>query len=317
MPVNAQLGNMQLRAICALVGGSAWPPLGCGRPARWALSSAFLPADQAASTSPSARCPCRLNAVIMALAGAERIFELMDEPSPRPMRAMSPWSTPGTTRTTTSMEAQRAHRASGPGSIPTSDGTVTYTQAGRRRDASTTWTSAIRREQDRPARHQPLCRAGPEDRLRRLHRRGQDHHHQPHQPLLRHRRTARSATTASTSTKSRRPTCAAPWASCCRIPTCSPARSWRTSATAVWTPPTRSASPPPSWPTPTASSRRLPEGYDTMLTGDGANLSPGPAPAAGHRPRSRGRPAGADPGRGHLLHRHPHRGSWCSAAWTA
>ena len=40
--------------------------------------------------------------------------------------------------------------------------------------------------QDRPARHQPLWPSGPEDRLRRLHRRRQDHHHQPHQPLLRH-----------------------------------------------------------------------------------------------------------------------------------
>ena len=35
---------------------------------------------------------------------------------------------------------------------------------------------------------------------------------------------------------------------------------------------------------------------------------PGPAAAAGHRPGRRGRSAGADPGRGHLLHRHPHRG---------
>ncbi len=33
---------------------------------------------------------------------------------------------------------------------------------------------------------------------------------------------------------------------------------------------------------------------------------PGPVPAAGHRPRRRGRPAGDDPGRGHELHRHPH-----------
>ncbi len=29
------------------------------------------------------------------------------------------------------------------------------------------------------------AKPGPEDRLRRLHRRGQDHHHEPHQPLLR------------------------------------------------------------------------------------------------------------------------------------
>ena len=36
---------------------------------------------------------------------------------------------------------------------------------------------------------------------------------------------------------------------------------------------------------------------------------PGPAPAAGHRPRRRGRPAGADFGRGHQLHRYPYRGA--------
>ena len=30
-----------------------------------------------------------------------------------------------------------------------------------------------------------------------------------------------------------------------------------------------------SWPTPTDFIRRLPDGYDTMLTGDGANLSQG------------------------------------------
>ena len=38
-------------------------------------------------------------------------------------------------------------------------------------------------------------------------------------------------------------------------------------------------------------------------------LPDGPAPAAGHCPRSRGRPAGADPGRSNFLHRHPHRGT--------
>ncbi len=57
--------------------------------------------------------------------------------------------------------------------------------------------------------------------------------------------------------------------------TCSPAPSWTTSATASWMPPTRSALPPQSWPTPMAFIKRLPEGYDTMLTGDGANLSQG------------------------------------------
>ena len=42
--------------------------------------------------------------------------------------------------------------------------------------------------------------------------------------------------------------------------------------------------------------RRLPDGYDTMLTGDGANLSPGTAAAAGHRPGGCGGSSGADSG---------------------
>ena len=39
----------------------------------------------------------------------------------------------------------------------------------------------------------------------------------------------------------------------------------------------------------------LPDGYDTMITGGGASLSQGPAPAALHRPCGGGRPAGYDP----------------------
>ena len=40
-------------------------------------------------------------------------------------------------------------------------------------------------------------------------------------------------------------------------------------------PRTRNAAPPPSWPTPTTFIRHLPDGYNTTLTGDGANLSQG------------------------------------------
>ena len=47
--------------------------------------------------------------------------------------------------------------------------------------------------------------------------------------------------------------------------------------------------------------QRLPDGYNTMLTGDGSNLS------QGHRPRGGRRSPGADTRRGHQLHRHPHR----------
>ena len=66
--------------------------------------------------------------------------------------------------------------------------------------------------------------------------------------------TAPSPMTASTSGTSRRTPCAALWAPCCRTPTSSPARSWTTSATGGWTPRTRNASPRRRAPTPTASS---------------------------------------------------------------
>ena len=61
---------------------------------------------------------------------------------------------------------------------------------------------------------------------------------------------------------------------------------------------------------------RLPDGYDTMLTGNGGQPVPGPAAADRHRPGGRGRSAGHDPGRGHLLHRHPHGGAGAATAWT-
>ncbi|MFR7742359.1 MAG: ATP-binding cassette domain-containing protein [Acutalibacteraceae bacterium] len=59
----------------------------------------------------------------------------------------------------------------------------------------------------------------------------------------------------------------------------------------------------------TTSSRRLPDGYNTMLTGRRREPLAGPAPAARHRPRGRGRSAGHDPRRGDQLHRHPHGGA--------
>ena len=69
--------------------------------------------------------------------------------------------------------------------------------------------------------------------------------------------------------------CGGLWASCSRIRTSSPAPSGRTSATATWTPPTRRWRRPPPWPTPTTSSAVCPRGTNTMLTGNGANLSQG------------------------------------------
>lgn len=53
---------------------------------------------------------------------------------------------------------------------------------------------------------------------------------------------------------------------------------------------------------------RLPQGYDTPLSGQRRKPVPGPKTAAGHCPCGGGGPARDDPGRGDQLHRHPHRG---------
>ena len=62
--------------------------------------------------------------------------------------------------------------------------------------------------------------------------------------------------------------------------------------------------------------RRLPDGYDTMLTGDGANLKSGPETASCHCPCGSRRSAGADPRRGRRppLIRVPR--NWFRQAWT-
>ena len=52
--------------------------------------------------------------------------------------------------------------------------------------ASPTWTSATPRARTCCTTYLALRRAGPEGRLRRRDRRGQNDHHEPHQPLLRH-----------------------------------------------------------------------------------------------------------------------------------
>ena len=168
---------------------------------------------------------------------------------------MSPSSTPSTTRTTTSWRPTSAP-ASGPGSIPTTTAPP----------PTTGWkaTSPLRTSISAMYRTRPSCTTSTSMavRARRLPSSAPPAPARPPSPTSSTAsttsRTARSGTTASTSTRSRKPTSAALWASCCRIPTCSPARSWRTSAMAVWRPPTRSASPQPVWPTPTASSSACP-----------------------------------------------------------
>ena len=92
------------------------------------------------------------------------------------------------------------------------------------------------------------------------------------------------------------------WASSFRIPTSLPAPLWKTSVTATWTPRMKSAWPPPNWRAPTTFIRRLPEGLQHHAPRQRRQPQPGPAPAAGHRPRGGCRPARDDHGRGDQLH---------------
>ena len=215
------------------------------------------------------------NSIQAALAGAERVFEIIDTP---PEVHDAPDALPA-----------GAHRR----------GTC----------ASSTSTSATS-----PAR--PIikdmtleAKAGQTIALVGPDRRRQDHHHQPADPLLRDRGRADHASTARISA------------------TCSKAdlrrklglvlqdtflfadtvmeniRYGRLDATDEEVHPGR------------RDGRRRPlhppaaAGLPDHALRAGQQPQPGPAPAAGHRPRHPGRPGHPDPGRSHQQRRHPHRGA--------
>ena len=250
MPVNAQLGNISY-AICALV-GAAMAVTGMGGVTLGTVM-AFLSLNKSFNM-PISQVSMQANSIIMALAGAERIFKMMDEPSEtdegyvtlinakydkddnlveaNERTGIWAWKHP----TTTAPPPTTSWKATSP--LRTSISAICRT-----RPSCTTSTSMAVRARRSPSSAPPAPARPPSPTLSTASTTS---------------RTARSGTTASTSTRSRKPTSAALWASCCRIPTCSPARSWRTSAMAVWRPPTRSASPQPVWPTPTASSSACP-----------------------------------------------------------
>ena len=77
MPVNAQLGNISY-AICALV-GAAMAVTGMGGVTLGTVM-AFLSLNRSFNM-PISQVSMQANSIIMALAGAERIFKMMDEPS--------------------------------------------------------------------------------------------------------------------------------------------------------------------------------------------------------------------------------------------
>ena len=77
MPVNAQLGNISY-AVCALVGAA----MAVGGVSGMTLGTvvAFLSLNKGFNM-PISQVSMQANSIIMALAGAERIFKMMDEPS--------------------------------------------------------------------------------------------------------------------------------------------------------------------------------------------------------------------------------------------
>ncbi len=107
--------------------------------------------------NPISQISKQINAIVMALAGAARIFELLDE-SPRPTRAMSRWSTPRTKTARHARGGRPAHRpvgmeASAPrrhGHLPQAAGDITFTDV----------DFGYEPDKNRPARHHPVCRPG-------------------------------------------------------------------------------------------------------------------------------------------------------------
>ena len=269
MPVNGQLGNLSY-VLCAVVGG-ALAIGGVGSLTLGKLAS-FLTFNKGFN-QPITQISMQLNAVVMALAGGARIFALLDEKSEvnegditLVHAKFQADDTLTETNESTGIWAWKKQNA---------DGTVAYTQL---KGDIVFKDVDFGYDEGKIVLHDINLygRSGPEDRFRRLHRRRQDHHHQPDQPLLRHpegsdplRRPSTSSHIEKNALRSLSGHRAAGY------PPVHRHRYGEHPLRPPGPPPMKSAWPPPSWPTPTASSSHLPDGYNTMLTGDGANLSQG------------------------------------------
>ncbi len=163
----------------------------------------------------------QVNMVIMGLAGAHRIFALLDE-QPETDEGYVTLVNARENKDGTIERVQRAHRRVGVEASPPRRHAHLHSPDGRR--------ALLRRQlrlhagKDGLAQHLPLCQARPEAGLRRLHRRGQDHHHQPHQPLLRYQRWQDPLRRYQHQQDQEGRSAPLAWASFCRTPTSSPAR---------------------------------------------------------------------------------------------
>ena len=306
MPVNAQLGNVSY-ALCALLGAA----LAVGGVGGVTLGTvmAFLALNKSFNM-PISQVSMQANSVIMALAGAERIYAMMDAPS----ETDDGYVTLVNAKYDKDNNLVESDQRTGlwAWKHPHHDGTLTYTKlegdirffdvdfgytpektvlhdinlyglpgqkiafVGSTGAGKTTITNLINRFYD----IQVLRHPGRQDPLRR-HQHPQDQKGRPaplaghrpagHPPVHRHRDGQHPLRPAG---RHRR-----------RM------RGGRQTGQ-------RGRLHPPA-------ARRLQHHADRRRR----QPVPGPAPAAGHCPGGGGRPAGADPGRGHQLHRHPHRGA--------
>ena len=173
MPVSAQLGNISY-VLCAILGGI----LALGGVGGFTLGglASFLTFNKSFNM-PIAQISMQLNAVIMGLAGADRVFRLLDEVPETDEGNVElvnvKEGADGTlveTQERTNVWAWK--RPGQDGQAPTYvrvEGDVTFDDVDFGYD----------RRENGPAQHQALRHPRSEDRLCGLHRGGQDHHHQP------------------------------------------------------------------------------------------------------------------------------------------
>ena len=184
MPLLGNIGNV-MYVIVALVGGSL---LLSGAPnvsiSGMALSiSIVVPFLNMTKqfTGAIGQVSNQINMVVMGLAGTQRIFALLDEKPETDegyVTLVNAKENPDGTLT----ECQERTNIWA-WKHPHHDGTVTYTRLQgdvRLVDVDFGYVPG----KDRPARCFPLRQAGSEGGLRRLHRRGQNDHYQPDQPVL-------------------------------------------------------------------------------------------------------------------------------------
>ena len=270
-PINNNLGHISY-VICAMVGSALSIATG-GTLMSTGRLVAFLTLNRNFS-QPISQITQQLNSIIMALAGAERVFNLLDEAPEADngyVELVNAKEAPDGTITETTERTglwawKHPHTADGSVSYRKLSGGVTFDHV----DFGYTPEKTVLHDITMYAI------AGTEGGLRRRHGRGQNHHHEPDQPLLRHCRTAKSATTASTSTRFKQGGFAPqPRHGAAGHATCSPARCWTTSATASLDATDAACMAAAKLANADEFIRKLPDGYNTMLTGDGANLSQG------------------------------------------